>query len=146
MWGGADRHSLEQPSGRSILAVMGPPGFCLSWGERLILHCVPQHPGLLGLHPYNLAPGPHSPLCTKPQLEPPLKLLLGPEGQVLQPFRELGPSMWRALPGAQVLCYCPREPEGIPAPPELLLELPVRAFLSGKMVKLCFSRTELSCP
>ena len=27
--------------GRSVLAVLCPPGFCLSWGERRILGCVP---------------------------------------------------------------------------------------------------------
>ena len=51
---------------------------------------------------------------------------------MLQPFRELGQCVAN-LPGAQVLCYCPWEPEGILAPPGILPELPASAFLSGKI-------------
>ena len=45
---GADLHSLGPPGGRSILDVLCPPGFCLSWGERRILGCVFRRLGLWG--------------------------------------------------------------------------------------------------
>ena len=46
---------------------------------------------------------PSGPLHAEPLSEPP-ELLLGPTGRALQPFRELGRGVWRALPGSQVLC------------------------------------------
>ena len=59
--GGADLQSLGPP-GRSVLAVLYPPGLRLSWGERRILGCVPQHQVLQGLHCWNRAPGSVQPL------------------------------------------------------------------------------------
>ena len=41
--------SSGPPGSRSILAVLCPPGLCLSRGERRILGCVPRCPGLRGL-------------------------------------------------------------------------------------------------
>ena len=49
--------TAQPTGGRSVLAVLCPPGFCLSQGERRILGCVPQCPGLRGLRCWNWAPG-----------------------------------------------------------------------------------------
>ena len=64
---------------------------------------------------------------------------------MLQPFRELGRWVWRSPLGAGV-CYCPREPEGIPT---LLGPAPTpREPLSARedWSSSCFSRIGLSCP
>ena len=54
--GGTDLHTLGALGSRSVLAVLCPPGLCLSQGEHGILSCVPWRLGLWGLHHWNCAP------------------------------------------------------------------------------------------
>ena len=59
----------------------------------------------------------------------------------LQPFRELG--WWcvvRSPLGRSSSVSAPGRPEGIPAPPEILPELPASAFWSARLVKLLLLR------
>ena len=166
--------------GRSVLAVLGPPGLCLSRGR--------PDPGLcpgalcsgacaggfalpgratpsaeLPPEPLRAAPGtaqppPHGasssarapPSCSRgraaPSAEPPpepLQLLRVPPGPAVRAaaLRELGALSW-----ARSCCYCPREPEGIPA---LLGPAPTpREPLSAREGRCssCSSGTGLSCP
>ena len=88
--GVTDLHSSGPPGGRSILAVLCPPGFCLFGGERRILGCVPgalcsracalgialpatQLPscGASAGAASELLPGSHSPLHAEPLPQPP---------------------------------------------------------------------------
>ena len=89
--------------GRSVLAVLGPPGLCLSQGR--------PDPGLC---PGALCSGACAVGFVLLAALPPRRrasagaasyLLPGGALRTLQPFRELSRGgVWRALPGAQVLC------------------------------------------
>ena len=89
--------------GRSVFVVLCSPGFCLSRGECRILGCVPG-----ALWSWACAVGfvllaalpPRRGASARAASE----LLPGGALRALQPFRELGRGVWRALPGAQVLC------------------------------------------
>ena len=118
---------------RNVLTVLGPPGLLLSQGEHWILGCVPQRPGLQGLHCWNHALAPHSPLCVEPLPEPPPELLPGPAVCALQPFREL--SWWCVAHSPQCAgaLLVPLGAWGIPAPPGILPKLPASAFPLGKV-------------
>ena len=135
--------------GRSVLAVLGPPGLCLSRGRRdpglcpgalcsgacaggfaLPGRAAPSAeppPEPLRAAPGTAQPPPHGasssarapPSCSRgraaPSAEPPpepLQLLRVPPGPAVRAaaLRELGALSW-----ARSCCYCPREPEGIPA-------------------------------
>ena len=61
LWG-AKLHSSGPPNGRSVLAVLCPPGLHVSRGKHRILGYVPWRPGLPDLHHWNRSPGPCSPL------------------------------------------------------------------------------------
>ena len=93
--------------GRSVLAVLGPPGLCLSRGRR--------DPGLCpgALCSGACAVGFALPGRAAPSAEPPpepLQLLRVPPGPAVRAaaLRELGALSW-----VRSCCYCPREPEGI---------------------------------
>ena len=95
--------------GRSVLAVLGPPGLCLSRGR--------PDPGLCpgALCSGACAVGFALPGRAAPSAEPPpepLQLLRVPPGPAVRAaaLRELGALSW-----ARSCCYCPRDPEGIPA-------------------------------
>ena len=81
--------------GRSVLAVLGPPGLCLSRGEAGSW-AVSRRPVLRGLRCWIRAPGPRSPLRGAAARAPP------------------SCSWNRAAPSARSLFLCP-------SPPELLL-------------------------
>ena len=138
----ADLHSSGPPGGWSILAVLCPPGLCLSRGERQILGCVPgalcsracavgivlpaaqplPHESSAGAAA-ELLLGPCSSLRMEPAPEPPLccsRVRVRP-CTCCRPLGSSAAGVWCTLPGAQVLCSCRREPEGIPAPPGILL-------------------------
>ena len=112
--------------GRSVLAVLGPPGLCLSRGR--------PDPGL--------CPGA---LCSRgratPSAEPPepLQLLRVPPC-ALQP---LGSSVHS--PGAQVSVSVPGSPRASP-PSWVLLHLPGAPFPREGWCSSCSSGTGLSCP
>ena len=126
--------------GRSVLAVLGPPGLCLSRGRR--------DPGLCpgALCSGACAGGFALPGRATPYAEPPpepLQLLRVPPGPAVRAaaLRELGALSW-----ARSCCYCPREPEGIlallgpaPTPHEPL------SAREGRCSS-CSSGTGLSCP
>ena len=166
--------------GRSVLAVLGPPGLCLSRGRRdpglcpgalcsgacaggfaLPGRATPSAeppPEPLRAAPGTAQPPPHGasssarapPSCSRgraaPSAEPPpepLQLLRVPPGPAVRAaaLRELGALSW-----ARSCCYCPREPEGIPA---LLGPAPTpREPLSAREGRCssCSSGTGLSCP
>ena len=81
-------------SGRSILAVLGPPGLCLSGGE-VGSWAVSPAPCAPGLRSCICAPGHAAPSARSRRPSP--SELLRVQPCALQPFRELG-----ALPRAQV--------------------------------------------
>ena len=123
--------------GRSVLAVLGPPGLCLSRGRR--------DPGLCpgALCSGACAGGFALPGRAAPSAEPPpepLQLLRVPQGPAVSAaaLRELGALSW-----ARSCCYCPREPEGIPA---LLGPAPPPPFPREGRCSSCSSGTGLSCP
>ena len=77
---GSNLHSSGPPGGRSVLAVLGPPGLCLSQGEGQILGCVPPAPLAVGPAPAGMELlEPSSPIHREPPL--PLELLQGPWGE-----------------------------------------------------------------
>ena len=143
--GAADLLSSGLPGGWSVLAVLGPPGFCPSLEELGILGCVspvPCAPGpvLLESHSWPAAPSAGVSarrLCLEPLPEPdaaaprpaqlpPLgaasELLPGPAGHGLQPFREFGCGVWHTRRGAQMSVSVPGSlraslPSWGPAPP-----------------------------
>ena len=122
--------------GRSVLAVLGPPGLCLSWGRRDPGLC----PGALCSEAcaVGFALPPRSPL--RGAAPEPLRAAPGPAVRAAA-LRELGALSW-----ARSCCYCPREPEGIPA---LLGPAPTpREPLSAREGRCssCSSGTGLSCP
>ena len=92
--------------GRSVLAVLGPPGLCLSRGR--------PDPGLCpgALCSGACAGGFALPGRAAPSAEPPPEPLRAAPGPAVRAaaLRELGALSW-----ARSCCYCPREPEGIPA-------------------------------
>ena len=92
--GGADLHSSGSPGGRSILAVLGPPDLPLSRGEHRILGCVPQRPGLWGLHRWDRAPGAPGLLCA----ELPPECSRGLLGLHSSPLGSSARGVWHALP------------------------------------------------
>ena len=126
--------------GRSVLAVLGPPGLCLSRGR--------PDPGLCpgALCSGACAVGFALPGRAAPSAEPPpepLQLLRVPPGPAVRAaaLRELGALSW-----ARSCCYCPGEPEGIlallgpaPTPHEPL------SAREGRCSS-CSSGTGLSCP
>ena len=100
------------PSGRSVLAALWPPSLCLSQGEHEILGCVPS---ALGSGAYTAQAAP---------------------GALLQPLRELGGGVRRALPRGAPPLLVTQEPGGIPAPPRILPELPASACPSRTVGKV----------
>ena len=98
---GVDLHSLGAPGGRSIRAVLCPPGLRLSQREL-------PDPGLCSPAPW--APG-HALLksrscgCTVPSARSrSLSCFWGPTRRTLQPFRELGLGRGVLSPGAHYFC------------------------------------------
>ena len=94
--------SPQVPGGRSVLAVLGPPGLCVSWEEHRIFGCFP---GALCSRacPAGIAlPAAQTPPCgaSAPATS---KLLPGPAECALQPFRELGRGVWCSPWGAGAL-------------------------------------------
>ena len=124
--------------GRSVLAVLCPPGLCLSLGERRILGCV-QRPGFRGLHCWNRAPRAAAPSvwsrrgsCSQGQPGPPSS-----------PLGSLAHSVWPLSPGRRCLLV-PLGARGHSRPPGVLLQLPASAFPSfrpGRLVQLLLLRT-----
>ena len=101
--GGADLHSLGVPGDRSILTVLGSPCLCLFRGERRILGCVPQRPGLQGLRCWNRAPwaaAPEGSRAQPPPRSPSLtyRLLPRPHRVSSSPLPRWAHSLWCALP------------------------------------------------
>ena len=151
--------------GRSVLAVLGPPGLCLSRGRRDPGLCPgapcsgacaggfalpgraapsaepppeplraapgtaqpPPRSLFLCPSPSELLPGPRSPLRGAAARAP--RAAPVPPGPAVRAaaLRELGALSW-----ARSCCYCPREPEGIPAL-LVLLQLPASPFPPGKV-------------
>ena len=160
--------------GRSILAVLGPPGLCLSRGRpdpglcpgalcsgacavgfalpgRAAPSAEPP-PEPLRAAPGTAQPPPHGasssarapPSCSRgraaPSAEPPpepLQLLRVPPGPAVRAaaLRELG-----ALSRGAGVCYCPREPEGIPALLGSCSNSPRAPFRPGRSVQLLLLR------
>ncbi|XP_048963016.1 uncharacterized protein LOC125754597 [Canis lupus dingo] len=94
-------------AGASLLSCV-LPSLCLSRGECWILDCVPQRSGLWGLHRWNCAPGPRSPLHVDPLPEP--QELLGggdPPGACSRSLGSSARAVWRALPWGAVPLLVP---------------------------------------
>ena len=142
--------------GRSVLAVLGPPGLCLSRGRPDPGLC----PGALGSGPALLDSRSRRP--SPPELHPPRSPLRGaaPEPPQLLPARSplrgaaarAPPSCSRVLPcalqplgssahcpGAQVSVSVPGSPRASP-PSWVLLQLPASPFPPGRSVQLLLLR------
>ena len=120
------------PRGRSVLAVLCPPGLRLSRRERRILGCVPRCPELLGpeLLESRSWDGAAPSVWSRR-----LRCSWGPARCVLQPFRELGPRGVSRSPPGGTSSVVTREPGVSPAPPGVLFPLPASAFRLGRLVK-----------
>ena len=107
--------------GRSVLAVLGPPGLCLSRGRPDPGLC----PGALcpGLRCWICAPGPQAPPRSRPRAP---RAAPGPRC-ALQPLGSSAHS-----PGAQVSVSVPGSPRASP-PSWVLLHLPASPFPPGKV-------------
>ena len=122
--------------GRSVLAVLGPPGLCLSRGRR--------DPGLCpgALCSGACAVGFALPVRAAPSAEPRLEPLRAAPGPAVRAaaLRELG-----ALSRAQLSVTVPGSPRASP-PSWVLLHLPTSPFPREGRCSSCSSGTGLSCP